>query len=94
MGIRRETLIVFTIATIFSIGLTFNHAYGGATIPVSCIPAPSGLVNWWDGEEELACTFNFDTSLFSDATIDRLMLRYQAILEITARNPGLRLSQL
>ena len=78
-------------------GVKSTNVDGLAIEPFDFDPgiAPAELeVNWWDGEEELACTFNFDTSLFSDATIDRLMLRYQAILEITARNPGLRLSQL
>ena len=37
MGIGRVALIVFSIATIFSIGLTNNLAYGGNEVDPLCV---------------------------------------------------------
>ena len=51
-------------------------------------------VNVWDGAEELSVWVRYNTDLFDEATIERLLQHYERILEDAAANPQKRLSEL
>ena len=51
-------------------------------------------VEFEDSSDGLVCSFVYKTSLFDDARIDAMMLRYQDILEVTVSAPETKLSRL
>lgn len=47
-----------------------------------------------DGEEGLSGSFEYNTNLFNDATIDRMIKHFEAVLHTVAQRPDMRLSEL
>jgi hypothetical protein len=59
------------------------------------IPAAFDLeVEIMDREKEVECFFRYNTNLFDESTIQRMLAHYQTILVEVLANPGVRLSDL